>query len=383
MKRKIEKNKIYDVVLVCLVISAIFIFGSLFFVLEKCEISERENRTLAKAPNFSWRSFASGDAADEANLYVSDHFPARNFFVSAHTLSEIALGKREVNSIILAKDGALCARNDKIDQTSLEKNATAITNFLMRERARGARVCVGIIPDKADVFENSLPLFYSSGNKEKLYSRTEELFPSINTCDFPELFCGRGSEVYYKADHHWNSIGAFEAYCEICRVLGITPFPRESFSFEEACSDFSGSAASRFGLQISNDTIALPQFSGDENFVRIAGDDLRVGFYDVAKLSEADKYGVFLGGNAPIVNITLADRAQSAIRPTMLIFRDSYASALAPYLARHFNLVLCDGRYSKDFACDIAERAQAKYVIVLLGVDGIARSDLSDFFDLP
>lgn len=383
MKRKAEKTELYSITLTCLVISAIFVFGALFFALKKQEISEQENRLLAREPNFSWSSLYSGDAARESNLYVSDHFPARSAFVSAHALAELALGKREVNSVMLAKGGALCARKGRIEQETLSKNAEAITDFLLRERARGAKVCIGIIPDKADVFENRLPLFYTSENRKKLYSRTGELFPSISACNFADLFCGRGDEVYYKSDHHWNGDGAYEAYLEICRALEITPFPRESFYFEEVCNDFYGTDAARFGLRTSRDVIKLPRFAGDGSFVRHTDQEEKIGFYEVEKLSGTDKYGVFLGGNTPIVSITLADRAQSVIRPTMLVFRDSYTSALSPYLARHFNLVLCDSRYSKDFACDIAERAQAKYVLVLLGVDGIARSDVSAFFEVP
>ena len=383
MNEKTHKSNLYNAILICLVITSIFVGGGAFFLTKKQEISELENRRLASPPSLSVGSFASGRAADEINVYVSDHFPARKFFVKAHTIAELALGKRESNSVIAARKGALCAREATVNRSTLERNAEAATEFLKEMKARGKRVCVGIIPEQIDVFATDLPRSYGNRNSELIYGRTRELFPSINICDFSTIFAGRGDKVYYRSDHHWNSDGAYEAYCEVCHALDIVPFTKESFSFELASDSFYGSAASRFGIRRSSDTITLPRFQGDTQYVRRIGDAAFGGFYDLDKLSGGDKYSVFLGGNAPLIEITLADPSQSESRPNMLLFRDSYSSALAPYLARHFNLTLCDSRYYKGSAIELAEKAEPRYALVLLGVEGFVSDDISDFFALP
>ena len=67
--------------------------------------------------------------------------------------------------------------------------------------------------------------------------------------------------------------------------------------------------------------------------------------------SGLDPYDVFLGGAGPIIVIE-NERAQSD--EELIIFKDSYAHALAPFLAQHFRKVtLFDLRYvRKEYIFD-------------------------------
>ena len=65
--------------------------------------------------------------------------------------------------------------------------------------------------------------------------------------------------------------------------------------------------------------------------------------YFRAKAVGLDPYDVFLGGAGPVVVIE-NDRAQS--NEELILFKDSYAHVLAPFLAQHFRRVtLLDLRY--------------------------------------
>ena len=64
--------------------------------------------------------------------------------------------------------------------------------------------------------------------------------------------------------------------------------------------------------------------------------------YDTSKLKEKDQYGMFLGGNSGLINIrTTADSTER-----LLLFKDSYANCLVPFLTPYFReILIVDPRY--------------------------------------
>ena len=93
----------------------------------------------------------------------------------------------------------------------------------------------------------------------------------------------------------------------------------------------------------SPDSIELWRYSGDDNvtFTVHGTQKSLLGFYDLSKLDTVDKYAVFLGGN--YAHATLFS---SSDKPTLLLFKDSFANAVIPFLALHFNIDLIDPRYA-------------------------------------
>ena len=64
--------------------------------------------------------------------------------------------------------------------------------------------------------------------------------------------------------------------------------------------------------------------------------------YAPEKLKEKDQYAVFLGGNRPLLDI----RTTSESPEKLLIFKDSYANCLIPFLVPYFRQILVvDPRY--------------------------------------
>ena len=72
----------------------ILIFGILFFVLPKKEISETEQRKLASFPKFSLSSLWDGTFTSELNIYYSDNFVLRDKLVKAKFAIEDHKGLR-------------------------------------------------------------------------------------------------------------------------------------------------------------------------------------------------------------------------------------------------------------------------------------------------
>ena len=86
--------------------------------------------------------------------------------------------------------------------------------------------------------------------------------------------------------------------------------------------------------------------------------------YDTSYLQKKDKYSAFLGGNKALVRVTWNDTP----RETLLIVKDSYAHSLAPFLARHFDLLLVDLRYFDGSVSELIEQEGVKKVLFLYNV---------------
>ena len=121
------------------------------------------------------------------------------------------------------------------------------------------------------------------------------------------------------------------------------------------------------------DRIEFYHYPGDEEFTvkNVLTGEVMQGFYAPAYLETKDKYAAFLGGNSAHVRVT----GKSAGRPTLLLVKDSYANALVPFLAIHFDLEIIDLRSYTGSAATLARDTGAVAVLILYGADTLASSD--------
>ena len=115
--------------------------------------------------------------------------------------------------------------------------------------------------------------------------------------------------------------------------------PAENFQKETVSSEFLGTFASASGFHfVKPDTVELWLHGNEDGFLVTAdGRTLDGGLYNRAHLEGNDQYSVFLDGTHDVVTVTKKDVES---RPKLAIFKDSFANAVAPFLAQHFDLVL-------------------------------------------
>ena len=99
------------------------------------------------------------------------------------------------------------------------------------------------------------------------------------------------------------------------------------------------------------------------------------GFYSERYLAGKDKYSVFLDGTHDVVTVTRRDGAE---RERLLILRDSYAAAIAPFLARHFDLVLLNLSSTRTDFTELSravEQYGADRAVLIYGMENILTAD--------
>ena len=349
-----KKARFRGALFLALAAAPLFVGGVALIAFPAPAYSERENRTLASFPPLTAAAWFDGSAARALDDYAAERFPARDFCRAIYAAGELALGRREVHGVILCRDGSLIRRPVE-NGAHFSQNMRALEKL---KNAPGLSLTTAVVPRRIDVRGEVLPALYDTAREREIWSRLPEETVTFLDCT--------ADDCWYRTDHHWTAAGAYFAYARLGGVLGYAPFPREDFSPEIVSTSFLGTSDAAAGIPgISPDTVSVWHFAGEEAYrVRRDGEPAAfTGVYDYEKLRARDCYQVFLGGNCGLSEIT---RGEDDDRPVLLVVRDSFGSALLPFLARHYRIIAVDPRYR---AADFAKlAAAADRVLVLCGM---------------
>lgn len=324
--------------------------------------SETENRTLAQRPEFSWSALVSGGYTKAVEDYFADQFPLRDGWTGLKARTEQLLGKREFNGVYLCGDTLIARVKMPLDGLE-EKNLRHVESLAERTRLP---VYLGLIPSAAEVWGEKLPHGAESWDQAAFIARGAEL-EGVEPVDLlTALAAHAGEDIFYRTDHHWTTLGAYYGYTAVMEALGRQPLPRTAFAPVTASGEFQGTLYSQSGVHwLSPDAI---EFWVEEEGLAVTswrdGTPREAALYERPHLDGKDKYSAFLGGNQPLCVIRNEEGTGK-----LLLIRDSYSDALAPFLARHFEEVhLLDLRYYRGSAAAYAEENGIGEIMVLQSV---------------
>ncbi len=356
--KKFNRN-LLDLAFICLCAALALTLGVGIFLLPVKERSEQENRALAPLPSLSVSSVLDGSFFDSLSAFYSDHVPLREHMIRARAICELCLGKRETNGVIVSSDGTLTDRIEYTDTNILHKNLSAIDSFAGTNNA-----ITVILPRSVDVrFPNFEQAASASGYCDaELLAHLRALYES-------------GNDPYYKTDHHLNSVGILALYGHLSSPLGFAPLPVRG---QKVSDSFWGSVYSKAGLiRKSADDLYLLRYANDTDVCVVCFDKscAQDSLYSWGRLNEKDKYSVFLGGNHGLLQVYEKDGE----KPSLLLIKDSFANALIPLLARHYDLTVVDPRYYEGSISELASE-DFDSILVLFGTDTLATTSMAKNF---
>ena len=96
-------------------------------------------------------------------------------------------------------------------------------------------------------------------------------------------------------------------------------------------------------------------------------------FYTRPYLAVKDKFSVFLDGTHDVVTVEKTGED----RPTLVLFKDSFANNLAPFLAQHFDLVLLNLSSRRDYTnvSEICKEYEADYALIVYTLENMITAD--------
>ena len=360
---------------VLLFIGIIVVMQAAFWLLPRRSFSENEKRVLSEAPQIDAAGIADGSVFRSIESYLSDHFPGRELWVGANAYLENAEGRGATEDIVRGTDGWLFTAPVSDDRETLWDNMQAITTFAEKQ---SVPVTMMAVPSAGAVVSDKLPALHLPYPDADLLEEARRI--AGNTLHWVDLytdFCSaeQPERLYYRTDHHWTTEGAYRAYCLMMEELGQSSVPRDDFTVEQI-TDFYGTSYSKSGLWLTEpDTLELWTDSDIQAVTTVydanrADPVTREGMFFREYLEDADKYPVFLSGNHARVHIeTNADSGKR-----LLVIKDSYAHALAPFLAEEYSTIdLIDLRYFKQQTISSwLEENPADEILLVYGLSSLA-----------
>lgn len=195
------------------------------------------------------------------------------------------------------------------------------SEFGLPERIRNDMGCTSQRENLSDVFAN--------------YTEGSQVIP-VDIYD--ALDYHKDQYLYFNTDTHWAPLGAYWAYTAFCEAANQTAAPLSDFTVSTV-EDFTGylyTATGESCLAENPDHIDLYE-PGFDYTIELSYDG--VSFTELSGMYAPDEgmgYSMVLWGDNPLVRITNHDDASGR---KLLLVKDSYGNAIAPFLAANYSEV--------------------------------------------
>lgn len=350
MKKKHIGNKIVTAVFL------VFLFGmSLGSILAKDrEFSQVENRVLSGKPEFTWESLFDGTYGSSLEKYASDQLILKDSMVMLKNQTLRSLGRTRIGNVYLGKGNRYIQEYTQ-DKETLSENISYIKGWCEKSGLGKEHTFFLLAPNASQIYGESLPYANLNQSQEESIEAVQNGLKDSATLVNPlkTLENNKKSNLYYKTDHHWTMYGAYLAYEELAGAMNISPVSLDSMKKTEVSRPFLGSLYSQAPLFFAEeDHMALYDYENLEYTVSQVnfktGDVIAqsASYIREEQLKEKDKYAALFGGNYAYLEIKNSVPDENAEGKKLLIFKDSYANSLIPYLiAAYEEIHIIDLRY--------------------------------------
>lgn len=341
------------------------------FIIPDRKWSDNEERELATMPEISPESIMNGEFMDKINAYMTDQFAGRDVLRQFRIALDCLGGSREENGVYIGKEGQLLADIEVPADRQLSENLSGVKNFT--SVYPDIPVTMMLVPDAATVLGESLPLFASVEDQNQIFGMVRrQLGDSVAWADaVTVLNKHKNDKIYYKTDEHWTTLGAFYAFQEAAKSLGIDQDVSNGYVSFAVSGNFNGTLASKSGTGLGEKEeidIYVPLESDSDVVVEFVEEGERTtSLYDSSALKEKDQYDVFLGGDHALVDI----RTVSSRENRLLVVKDSFANCFIPFLTPYFReIVVVDPKLYGGTIDEIMESWRITDVLFLYSGNG-------------
>ena len=196
------------------------------------------------------------------------------------------------------------------------------SEFGLPERIRNDMGCTSQRENLSDVFEN-----YGEGS------------PVVPVDIYDALDYHKDQYLYFNTDTHWAPLGAYWAYTAFCQAAEEEAAPLSDFPVTSSIEDFTGYLYAVTGESCLGENPDRIDFyePGFSYTIELSYDGAE--FTELSGMYAPDEsmgYSAILWGDNPLVRITNQDKASGG---KLLLVKDSYGNAIAPFLAANYREV--------------------------------------------
>lgn len=263
-----------------------------------------------------------------------DNFYQRETFRKLKTSVELdVFKKQDVNKIYKYND-FLVQQIYPLDEKSVT-NLTNKINYIKDSYLKETnKIYYSIIPDKN---------YYTDNNHLKLdYDKMKQIMQNnLKDLQYIDIFQDLGLDSYYYTDSHWKQEKLQNVAKTIAQNMNFNI--SENYN-EQKITTFKGVYAWQLPINTKEDEIRI-LINNTIGYANVYNYETKEQgeIYNFKKLNGYDKYDIYLSGATPLIEISNSNNKENK---TLIIFRDSYASSLAPLLTEGYSkITLVDTRY--------------------------------------
>ena len=333
-KIEVQLNHVYIFLFVLIIVSP-FLFQIFSNQNEKVSLEKRE---LAKMPEFT----SVEKFPQEFENYFNDNFGLRNEMIDLFGRIKVNVFKSSpkpervqfgLNKFLFYNniDDEVFGSYTNTAPISTEDLNKMYTKFASRRdllSKTGITYVVGFWPNKHSIYPEFLPASMRLQIKEE-NSQADQIINYFKKKDFdffdvrkPVVAAKDNKNLYRTLDTHWNANGAYEAYRGFCQVtyatLGLTPFNISDFQIKYNDS-YEGDLTNQLGVK------------------SIYGYKDNLPTYDL--IDKTKLYKTVVREGFPKGTI-ITQNDSSPKKQKVLIFRDSFTTALVQFISLHYKEVI-------------------------------------------
>lgn len=291
------------------------------------ELSEEQQKAPLNAYNQKLRDYIT-----KFESYSVDQFPFREFFrsIKAHFVMN-GLQMKENNGLAV-ENGYIgkieTSFNDQWVNSSVDKLEN-IYNTQIKDKADN--VFLSIIPDKNYYLGEEYG--YPTPDYAGVIQMMKDALPESTYID---IFGELSLEDFYRTDSHWDQSKILDVVNKLAEAMGFT-VPGEYT--ENKLEGFKGVYHGQSALNPAPDTITyLTNDVINGMKLQNAVDNKFLEIYNLEKFEGEDGYNLFLSGAAGYGLLRIINPAADNNK-TLVVFRDSFGSSIAPLIAQGYRTV--------------------------------------------
>jgi len=327
---------------IAVIVSFILILFIVFFATifrHPDDISFSERRKLAQFPELSFESIVSSEFMKDFDSFSVDQITLRDSFRRLKAYFEFNVMRKYDNNSIF-KYGDMVFKTEYPLREDSIKRLCSIINYCDEQYLDGLNVYYTIIPDKNYYLKDTIYLKLDYHEIERIVEMN--LHGNIKYID---LFDTLSLDSYFLTDSHWKQEKLDTLVNTLRKKLELdTNYSKDDY-VSMRYIPFYGVYYGQSALNVKPDEIIYlrNEITNQAVVTSLEKPDEVFAVYDTTKLGSIDSYNMFLQGPAAVITITnpLNDSGKD-----LIIFRDSYASSLAPLLLEGYSTItLVDLRY--------------------------------------
>ena len=263
-----------------------------------------------------------------------DNFYQRETFRKLKTSVELDIFKKQDVNKIYKYNDFLVEQIYPLDEKSIT-NLTNKINYIKDNYLNETnKIYYSIIPDKNYYTDNS--------HLKPDYDKMKQIMKNnLKDLQYIDIFQNLKLDSYYYTDSHWKQEKLQSVAKTIANNMNFTITQNYN---EQKVATFKGVYAGQLPINTKEDEIKILVNDVMAN-VNVYNYETKEqgGIYNFKKLNGYDKYDIYLSGATPLIEI---NNQNNKTNKTLVIFRDSYASSLAPLLTEGYSkITLVDTRY--------------------------------------